>query len=119
MDKFESNEGVLPVAKVCRHPMFTFFFNLLEFEDRDSLIRTKNRLKMKKFVLDVQELWLTNLQHLREHRPTAVFESRTQSQSQSHEEKDPDADEHGLVNRRDSDTILSMNHQVWYIAANS
>lgn len=97
---FIDGEAIISVPKVERHPLYVLFYSLLEKEDKDSLFRTKNRLKMKRFVLDVQELWMTNLQHLREHRPTAVVEPMKPTGN------------NGLLNRRDVDAIVAYDHQI-------
>jgi hypothetical protein len=64
---------VLPVLKMERHPMYVLYFDRLEAENMNSKLRTKNRLRMKRFVMDVQEVWLSNLQHLKEHQPVERF----------------------------------------------
>ena len=98
------NDGglILSVSKVERHPLYVLYNRLLEEENIKSFRRTRTRLRMKRFVLDVQELWLSNLQHLREHQP-AVF-------LQEHPEGPPP--DQGLQGRRDSAAIKGLESQI-------
>lgn len=64
---------ILPVTKMERHPIYVLYNQRLEYENAMSRYRTKNRLRMKRFVMDVQEVWLTNLKHLQEHQPMDNF----------------------------------------------
>lgn len=91
-----------------------------------STSRTRNRLKMKRFVVDVQELWLTNLEHLKEHNPKYLFTSPVKPSTDKiggtklfslEEEGDPtktgsDKGNSGLANRRDKKAIESMQSQI-------
>ena len=66
---FDTDEQIIPTVNLERHPLFLYFDNFIETENLKVLMRTKNRLLMKRFVFDVHEVWLSNLQHLREHQP--------------------------------------------------
>lgn len=70
---------ILSVARVERHPLYVLYNRLLEDENVKSFKRTRARLRMKRFVLDVQEIWLTNLQHLREHQPAFFLQEKPDS----------------------------------------
>jgi hypothetical protein len=63
----ELDHEIMPLVKVERHPLFLLYENRVQEENFSSNTRTKSRLLMKRFILDVQELWLANLQHLHEH----------------------------------------------------
>lgn len=73
VDAVEQEGLILPVTKMERHPMYVLYYERLEYENAMSRYRTKNRLRMKRFVMDVQEVWLTNLKHLQEHQPMDNF----------------------------------------------
>jgi hypothetical protein len=98
---------VVPIVKIERHPLHLWYNERLQFENENSNERTKSRLLMKRFVFDVQELWLANLEHLREHKASQIF-----SEDVSQEEKDDYQRGKGLKNRRDTKEITSMNHQI-------
>jgi len=59
---------------------------------------------MKRFVTDVQELWLTNLEHLKEHDP--------KNSGQKYDNDKSEGGESGLSNRRDVKAIESMHCQI-------
>lgn len=98
---------VLPVVKVERHPVHRWYNELLDNENDTSNSRTKARLLMRRFVFDVQEMWLANLEHLHEHKPDKIF---------SEEENNSDLENvnrgSGIENRRDVREIVAMNHQI-------
>jgi len=58
---------------------------------------------MKRFVTDVQELWLTNLEHLKEHDPKNISRGKV---------NEDDHVESGLSNRRDVKAIENMHCQI-------
>eukprot|EP01038_Epipyxis_sp_PR26KG_P007229 gene7229-9860_t len=107
----QSKGIVLPVSKVNRHPFYVMYYKHLYNENFVALSRTKSRLLMKRFVFDVQELWLTNLQHLREHQSALMFTG---------EENDENLKEkstnflrgNGLKDRRDVQAIKEMDSQI-------
>lgn len=99
----EDVHKVLPVVRVERHPIYAKYHQLLEDENATSNTRTRSRLLMKRFVLDVQEIWLTNLQHLHEHKPENIAAG----------DVDDDYDRgDGIAHRRDTKAILALDHQV-------
>ena len=63
---------------------------------------------MKRFVFDVHEVWLTNLQHLREHQPARLLKDQG---SGTQEETEADRGR-GLANRRDKRAIEAMEAQI-------
>ena len=77
-------------------------------ENGASCLRTKARLRMKRFVFDVHEVWLTNLQHLREHQPARLLKDQG---SGTQEETEADRGR-GLANRRDKRAIEAMEAQI-------
>jgi hypothetical protein len=130
---------VISVAKVVRHPFYVFFYDKIEQENGKiicfltliidmnsyspnrhielSTSRTRNRLKMKRFVTDVQELWLTNLGHLKEHNPKNMYTTESKPVSYSNPSGTNDSEEresgdNGLANRRDKKAIESMHSQI-------
>lgn len=104
------NDLVLPVAAVDRHPIYRMYYRCLETDNIESQARSQARLKMKRFVLDVQEIWLTNLPHLREHQSAAVeAEIARTIHSTSSGVSDETA---GLDNRRDTKAIAGMSSQI-------
>lgn len=70
---FEDEDFVIPVASVERHPLYVLYDELILKENLRAYTRLKSRLSMKRFVMDVHELWLTNLQHIREHQPARIL----------------------------------------------
>lgn len=102
---------VVPVVTVERHPFYSLFHKRLEEENRLSSSRTKSRLLMKRFVFDVQELWLTNIQHLREHMHDSLFDTEDKSGS-SDENRANFNRGNGLKDRRDVKAIESMDSQI-------
>lgn len=97
------SQAVLPVAKVDRHPMIDLFYSRLQIENTLSHTRTAARLTMKRFVMDVQEVWLTNLQHLAEYRS---------EEYQLPDDESVDVPDMSLEGRRDVETLKSMNAQI-------
>jgi hypothetical protein len=57
---------VLPIAEISRHPIYELCYRFLDSENVKSQARSLARVHMRRFVRDVQEIWLTNLPHLRE-----------------------------------------------------
>jgi len=102
---FVDDKLVLPVAIVERHPMVKLFYERLGSENGVSLTRTKARLLMKRFVLDVHEVWLMNLQHLREHQPAMVLAEVDQPET-------ADQRGFGVKARRDGPAVLRMESQI-------
>lgn len=81
-----------------------------------SSTRTKTRLLMRRFVFDVQEIWLTNLEHLREHNVAHMFndpdaENEMELKRQTNEKEDVNRG-NGLHNRRDVRALESMESQI-------
>ena len=132
---FAESDMILPVVKIERHPFFVNYYQRLEMENSLSSTRTRARLLMKRFVFDVQEVWLTNLQHLREHNPALMYatadgivnnnQALTDGKSElglgapgAHELKEESQLEenfgrgNGLRDRRDVRAIESMDSQV-------
>ena len=103
----DEHEVVIPIAKIERHPLYVQFYGHTKSENTASLVRTKNRLRMKRFVFDVHEVWLTNLQHLREHQPARILAEKIPNEKESAEDRGA-----GLENRRDFRAIESMSAQV-------
>lgn len=100
--------SVVPVVKVERHPLHMWYNERLSLENESSNERTRSRLLMKRFVFDVQELWLANLEHLREHQSTRMFTHENDTEC----EPDDYQRGKGLKNRRDIKEISAMNHQI-------
>lgn len=110
---------VLPVAKIQRHPLFVQFFEHIEDENDLCVSRSKARLLMKRFVFDVQELWLSNLQSIKEHDPAQQFHDPMDRNRMSKEEKKAEMMKdgaredymrgNGLKNRRDVKAIESVH----------
>jgi hypothetical protein len=98
--------SVISLAKVERHPLYSLFFKLVQEENIRALSRTRSRLKMKRFVLDVQEVWLTNLQHLREHQPSMLLQDLKKIEENEAESGN------GIIGRRDVVSLESMESQI-------
>jgi hypothetical protein len=70
---YETEKQLLPVSIVTRHPVMESYFHRLTSENLLSRQKTMIRLKMKRFVQNIHEIWLTNLQHLKEHQLENIF----------------------------------------------
>jgi hypothetical protein len=107
---------ILPVVKIDRHPFFIQYYKHLSIENSECLVRTKSRLLMKRFVFDVKEVWLTNLEHLREHNPAFIYTSNENSSSSPQKISEESGDNllrgNGLDHRRDVKSIESMDSQI-------
>jgi hypothetical protein len=101
-------EMVIPIASVERHPLYVQYYTHIKGENTNSSVRTKARLRMKRFVFDVHEVWLTNLQHLREHQPARLLKEEGRGMDEEKEEERG----RGLANRRDKRAIESMEAQI-------
>jgi hypothetical protein len=131
MTMINSEGMVVPIVKVQRHPIIELYYDRLSIENNSSNERTKSRLLMKKFVLDVQEIWMSNLAHLKEHNTAFLTTygskkienngnskpgSREQPGSSSIEEDEVEeqnfARGDGLSYRRDVKEIKSYSHQI-------
>lgn len=114
----EESDMVLPMSKIERHPLCVHFDENVQIENYKSSQRTKARLQMKRFVLDVQEIWLTNLQHLREHQPARILEARVIKKDDECVDEHGDEEvlaienDQGLSNRRDTKAITAMESQI-------
>jgi hypothetical protein len=53
---------------VARHQLYVMLDRIVANENERSLIRARQRGNMRRFVLDIHQIWLTNLEHVREHR---------------------------------------------------
>ena len=49
---------------VARHQLYVMLDRIVANENERSLIRARQRGNMRRFVLDVHQIWLTNLDHL-------------------------------------------------------
>ena len=112
---YDTNKEVIPLAVVERHPLVTMFFKRLTWENVLSRERTLARLRMKRFVQDVREVWLTNLEHLREHQPENMYDSqreRVDSNSGSASEGPTSMKQQGLQSetRHSTDGSTIINH---------
>ena len=105
-EALDSKSIIMPVVKLERHPLFVQFFQHIRSENSQSVTRTRSRLLMKRFVFDVHEVWLTNLQHLREHQPARLLTEDPQAGESSGDSGN------GLRNRRDIKAIEAMEAQV-------
>lgn len=110
MQVFGNQRLVVPVVVVERHPVFLLYHKRLEEENRDVRHSIANRQQMKRFVCDVQEVWLSNLGHLAEHSIGAIGAMGSKAQQL------PSPTQHtssrSLRNRRDKTAILAMDSQI-------
>lgn len=110
------NDFIIPTVKVERHPFYVSYYKHLEKENAMSSTRTMSRLLMKRFVFDVQEIWLTNLEHLREHNAANMYnepDAGNEKELARHVNEKEDANRgNGLHNRRDVRALESMDSQI-------
>lgn len=96
------DERVVAVAEVERHPMHTKLDVYAMDENRRTSARARARGRMKRFVLDVHQVWLTNLEHLAEHRLAAADTHPSRGR--------------GLAHRRDVNGICNVHSQIQSVA---
>lgn len=106
---FDFDEIVLPTAKIERHPVFDLYDRMVNDYNYNTQRRTKSRLQMKRFVIDVQEVWLTNLQHLREFQSSQILQPSSAEIADAVQSMSMGL---GLEGRRDIYSLESMHHQV-------
>eukprot|EP00606_Chrysophyceae_sp_TOSAG23-5_P001341 GSChrysophyteH2.ASY1.ANO1.566.1 assembled CDS len=116
-DALEDQAIVIPIAKIDRHPLFVQFYDHIKGENNGSTLRTRARLLMKRFVFDVHEVWLTNLQHLREHQPARLMQMNNPDAVDAHghelgQGESKEEQGNGLNDRRDKRAIESMEAQI-------
>jgi hypothetical protein len=70
---YDTDKQLLPIIQITRHPLMESYYSCLTTENLLSRQKTLMRLKMKRFVQNIHEVWLTNLQHLKEHQLENIF----------------------------------------------
>ncbi|CAM9748714.1 unnamed protein product, partial [Choristocarpus tenellus] len=105
---------VVPFAEVDQHPLYAAYEDHLERENTQCLLRASARNKMKRFVLDVHTVWLTNLSHHPEYQGLANGSTKNIGVSEGKQPpKEGDGRQtRGLDNRRDKDAILGSISQI-------
>mmetsp|Transcript_18449 Transcript_18449/g.24369 ORF Transcript_18449/g.24369 Transcript_18449/m.24369 type:complete len:1759 (+) Transcript_18449:168-5444(+) len=100
-DQVWRDEGmVVAVAEVERHPIYAKLWAWLELENVRAANRARARNKMKRFVHDVHQIWMTNLHHLKEYRMDQINQLRLAKAG----------------GRRDIQAILRQSSQIQSIA---
>eukprot|EP00615_Pteridomonas_danica_P011787 CAMPEP_0114341010 /NCGR_PEP_ID=MMETSP0101-20121206/8753_1 /TAXON_ID=38822 ORGANISM="Pteridomonas danica, Strain PT" /NCGR_SAMPLE_ID=MMETSP0101 /ASSEMBLY_ACC=CAM_ASM_000211 /LENGTH=1449 /DNA_ID=CAMNT_0001474453 /DNA_START=89 /DNA_END=4434 /DNA_ORIENTATION=+ len=127
-------------ATVARHELFVALEKSLCDENEQSLMRARLRGTKRRFALDLHQIWLTNLEHIREHRLGGLPEhsnhgdgadrveearkntiSKVENNSDSEDEEElavllrPPPDR-GLPDRRDTDSIVNISSQIASVA---
>lgn len=88
-----------------RHPLYVAYYAQLERENSHCLLRAGARNKMKRFVTDVETLWLTNLAHHPEHGREGCVDA-----AQGLERGE--AARRGIAGARDTPAILARRSQI-------
>lgn len=85
----------IPVPTIERHPLHALYWHLIHSSNEDSRVKSLARNKMKRFVLDVHELWMTNLGHLREFSddPDLLFDDEESDADEDELEDDSDGED--------------------------
>lgn len=132
---YSEDHDVVPVALIERHPLVAMYESMIHNENHLSQQRTAARMQMKRFVMDVHEIWLTNLQHLREHQPNQLFQitgqhatgkqsksrngsrsnsarKRSGSESDGENSLEDDLRGNGIQDRRDVKAIENLSSQI-------
>lgn len=143
---FESEECSIPLVKVERHPIIDMHSCMKSTENDRALFKTKKRLLIRRFVLDLREVWLANLQHISELRElnALVMEAGGGGGSSGNNNRNLDPLEMsqytaaleerylnsggmsagstesrpGLEGRRDVKALLSLDHQIQSVNLN-
>lgn len=104
----EREDGVImAVASVERHPITQLYEELMALEISRASTRARARNQMRRFVLDVHTVWITNLSGLDEHKGLDESEEGHRSKSKNNP---------GIPNRRDSEAILNVSSQIQSVA---
>jgi hypothetical protein len=104
------HDFIIPTVKIERHPFYISYYKHLLDENTQSGSRSNARLLQKRFVFDVQEIWLTNLEHLREHNPEHMGKDGDITNEADRPENAHRGN--GLQNRRDVRALESLESQV-------
>ena len=108
----EREDGVImAVAEQEPHPIYQLYKDILDQEVTQASNRARARNRMRRFVLDVHTVWVTNLSHLEEHRDLDY-----QDQDESDAAGEGGTNNKGIAGRRDSDAIYSVSSQIQSIA---
>jgi len=103
----EREDGmIVSVAEQEPHPIYELYDHLLHKETSQASHRARARNRMRRFVLDVHTVWITNLPHLSEHADLGV----------SPEAPQPTENAPGIPGRRDSEAISGVSSQIQSIA---
>ncbi|GMH51543.1 hypothetical protein TL16_g01034 [Triparma laevis f. inornata] len=97
----ETQNYVVPLVEMHRHPIHALFWSYLKVENELASKRAFIRANNRRFALDVHTVWLTNLPHLPEF----------QSGLELHPEPPPER-ANGLSEARDSDNIKKARSQI-------
>jgi len=101
----EREDGVIvSVPRVENHPIWEMYNKLVDLEVTRASNRARARNGMRRFVLDVHTVWITNLNALREHGIEKEEEGKTKGGR-------------GLDGRRDRDRIIDVESQIQSVAA--
>lgn len=103
----EREDGVImAVASVERHPITQLYEELMALEMSRASSRARARNQMRRFVLDVHTVWITNLSGLEEHKSLDDSEG-----GGGRSKNNP-----GIPNRRDSEAIMNVSSQIQSVA---
>ena len=106
---------IIPTVRIERHPFYVSYYSHLNNENNMSSARTKARLLQKRFVFDVQEVWLTNMEHLRELDPKYMYNDAPADEKAAkllaNEAEDFNRG-NGLQTRRDVRAIQALDSQI-------
>ena len=104
----EREDGVImAVASVEPHPINNLYEHLMSLEVSRASTRARARNQMRRFVLDVHTVWITNLSHLEEHKGL---------DDSSADQRPSSKNNPGIPNRRDADAILNVSSQIQSVA---
>lgn len=110
-----ADDLIIPTVRIERHPFYVSYYTHLNNENNMSSARTKARLLQKRFVFDVQEVWLTNMEHLRELDPKHMYNDAPTDEKAAkllaNEAEDFNRG-NGLQTRRDVRAIQALDSQI-------
>ena len=122
---FDGDVEAIPITRILRHPLYSQYF--IQVANECALCSTKScaRVLMKRFVMDVHEVWLTNLSHLEEFKPQYNMQKNGPETDNSTAEcigsgsesvrnqLDPSSSKMGSPKgRRDTNAILNLSSQI-------
>lgn len=120
---FDGDIEAIPITKILRHPLYNQYFRQVANECAFFCTKSGARVLTKRFVMDVHEVWLSNLSHLQEFKPGYdVGKNNSEAENSAtgcigsgnvRNQLDPSSSKMGNPRgRRDTNAILNLSSQI-------